>query len=66
MEPVLCPIAPELVDRLKAGWTTDCPVRMWLDDGNVLHVTEIRLSYGSVNEYPAHRDGSAAGGSMDE
>lgn len=46
MEPVLCPIAPELVERLKAGWTTDCPVRMWLDESNVLHVVEIRLEAG--------------------
>lgn len=46
MEPVLCPISPELVERLKAGWTTDCPVRMWLGEDNVLHVAEIRTVQG--------------------
>lgn len=52
MEPVLCPIAPELVERLKDGWTIDCPVRMWLDDSNVLHIVEIRVTAGTGDLEP--------------
>lgn len=56
-EPVLCPIDPDLIDRLRAGWTTNKPVTIWLGKDNVLHVEEV-IQWEDLSE---HIDGTVSG-----
>ena len=58
-KPVLCPIHPDLVEKLRqpGGVTSKRPVRMWLDDNNVINVQELT----DTDELIAHLYGEADG-----
>jgi hypothetical protein len=50
LEPVLCPVSPEMVKLLQrpGGCETKVPVRMWLDADNVIVIQELHDRYTQV------------------